>query len=51
MISNFKELEKDIEGLSSDSVKFLEERGYEILKRLGEGNTRYVYLTRYSSGG
>ena len=36
--------------LTEDEARQLQERGYEILERLGEGQQREAYLVRYQSG-
>ncbi len=37
-------------GLTEEETRILKERGYEILHKLGEGQTREAYLARYSAG-
>ncbi len=37
-------------GLTEEEVQELTARGYEILHKLGEGQTREAYLARYSAG-
>lgn len=38
------------EDLNQKIKLFLKDRGYEIIKKLGEGNTRETYLAQYNSG-
>src|SRR3989344_8567060 len=36
--------------LSEDDLRKLSQRGYNLIKELGNGNTRIAYLSEFSSG-
>lgn len=44
------ESDRDIEDLTIEEQGVIKNRGYEILRTLGEGQTRTAYLTRFKSG-